>query len=195
MKSNPFSFLIQSPDFIPSSYDNYIQRNLSAMEDQYYDQQACQRLLAEDDPLLYEVYEIQRPEKAGELLLGISIIHPGKVGDEYFMTKGHFHTVLDTAEVYYILSGSGFMVMETPEGDWAVEELVPGGVLYVLPRWAHRSVNVSPKEDLVMLFAYPANAGHDYGTIEEQGFRKLILDMDGKPTVVTNPRWSLPESK
>ena len=42
--------------------------------------------------------------------------YPGKVGDEYFMTKGHFHTILETCEVYYTLSGQGAMLMETPEG-------------------------------------------------------------------------------
>jgi glucose-6-phosphate isomerase len=108
------------------------------------------------------------------------------------MTKGHFHTELDTGEVYYILKGHGFMVMETPEGSWAVEELYPGRVLYVLPRWAHRSVNVDPQEDLVMFFVYPGHAGHDYGTIEEQGFRKLVLEQGGQPAIVDNPRWSLP---
>ncbi len=87
------------------------------------------------------------------------------------------------------------MVMETPEGDWAVEKLVPGSVLYVPPRWAHRSVNIHADEDLVMFFAYPGNAGHDYGTIETQGFRKLILDVDGKAEIVDNPRWAPPESK
>lgn len=85
--------------------------------------------------------------------------------------------------------------METPEGDWAVEELKPGSVLYVPPRWAHRSVNTGTDEDLVMFFAYPANAGHDYGTIETQGFRKLVLDVDGSPEIVDNPRWSPPEGK
>ena len=32
----------------------------------------------------------------------------------YFMTKGHFHTILDTSEIYYGLSGHGMMLMETP---------------------------------------------------------------------------------
>ena len=82
------------------------------------------RMLAEEDTLLYEVYEIKRPEVAGELLLGISIVHPGKVGAEFFMTKGHFHSVLETAEVYYCLKGEGFMVMETPEGETCVEALL-----------------------------------------------------------------------
>ena len=85
------------------------------------------------------------------------------------------------------------MVMETPEGDWAVEELRPGKVLYVPPRWAHRSISVSDKEDLVTFFIYPAHAGHDYGTIESQGFRKLVVERDNKPCIVDNPRWRLEE--
>lgn len=104
------------------------------------------------------------------------------------MTKGHFHVVLETAEVYYCLKGAGLMVMETPEGESSVAELVPGRVLYVLPRWAHRSVNIG-KEDLATFFVYPGNAGHDYGTIEVKGFRKLLVDRDGKPTIIDNPKW------
>ena len=195
MESGPFTFDINQPDFIPSEYDNHIQRQLSNMAGQYHDQSAFNKMLKVEDALLYEVYEVKRPEIEGEILHGISIVHPGKVGDEYFMTKGHYHTILDTAEIYYTLKGKGVMVMETPEGEWSVEELKPGGVLYVPPRWAHRSVNTGSEEDLVMFFAYPGNAGHDYGTIETQGFRKLILDANGEPEIVDNPRWSPPEGK
>lgn len=178
-----------------SRYDKHTQRRLTDMKDQFLDQEAFNRLLSVENPLLYEVYEISRPEIAGELLHGLSIVHPGKVGDEYYMTKGHFHTVLDTAEVYYCLRGRGYMVMETPEGEWRVEALYPQRVLYVPPRWAHRSVNVSPDEDLVTFFVYPGNAGHDYGSIEKQGFRKLILENGGSPQIVDNPRWLPPEKR
>ncbi len=85
------------------------------------------------------------------------------------MTKGHFHTVLDTGEVYYCLRGQGFMVMEDPQGEWSVEPLRPNSVLYVPPCWAHRTVNTGADEDLVTFFVYPGNAGHDYGSIEKQG--------------------------
>lgn len=189
MKAVPFAFNLNGPDFIPSEFDNHIQRRLSAMKGQYLDQAAFDNLLAESNPLLYEVYELQRPTEPGELQHGVSIVHPGKVGNEYNMTKGHFHEVLETGEVYYCLKGQGFMVMETPEGEWAVEALFPGRVLYVLPRWAHRSVNVSPEEDLITFFIYPGNAGHDYGTIEQQGFRKLVVEEDGEAIIVDNPRW------
>jgi len=146
-------------------------------------------VLAKGDFVLYEVYENNRPEIPGELVHGISIVHPGKVGDEYFMTKGHFHAVLETAEIYYCLQGTGIMVMQTPEGEWAIEALCPGKVLYVPPRWAHRSVNTSQKEDLVTFFVYPAHAGQDYSTVEKRRFRKLVVECDNRPCIVDNPRW------
>lgn len=189
MADMPFSFLLPSPKVIPSRADNHIERRLSSMKGQYSDALAYEALLAKQDTLVYEVYEIRRPEVEGELLLGISIVHPGKVGREFFMTKGHFHTVLATAEIYYCLRGEGYMVMETPEGDTSVETLAPGRVLYVPPRWAHRSVCTSRQEDLVTFFVYPGNAGHDYGTIEKNGFRKLVLDGADEIEIADNPRW------
>jgi glucose-6-phosphate isomerase len=192
----PFTFdLLYGKDILLSRHDNHIIRRLSNMKGQFANQEEYQKMLAAGDELLYEVYEVTRPEIAGELLQGISIVHPGKVGSEYFMTKGHFHTVLDTAEVYYVLRGQGYMVMETPEGDWAVEPLRPQSVLYVPPRWAHRSVNTHPTLDLVTFFVYPGNAGHDYGSIEKQGYRKLVVEKDGRPEIVDNPRWLPPEKR
>ncbi|GAB4534370.1 MAG: glucose-6-phosphate isomerase [Anaerolineae bacterium] len=195
MQDHPFTFGISLPGGVPTRYDNHITRRLSAMAGQFADQEAFQALLAQEDILLYEVYEIHRPELAGELLHGISIVHAGLVGDEYFMTKGHFHAELETAEIYYCLSGEGMMVMETPDGEWAVETLRPGQVLYVPPRWAHRSVNTSPDQDLVTFFVYPGHAGHDYGTIEQQGFRKLVVKKNGQPQVVDNPAWRPPQER
>jgi glucose-6-phosphate isomerase len=188
MKDLPFTFTLPQPEVIPSRVDNHIQRRLSALQGLFVDEDAYARRMAAGDDLIYEVYEIKRPEREGELIMGISIVHPGKVGQEFNMTKGHFHSVRDTSEVYVCMRGEGYMVMETPEGETAVEALCPGKVLYVTPGWAHRSVCTSRQDDLVTFFAYPANAGHDYGTIERQGFRKIVLDSSNGPQIVDNPR-------
>ena len=172
-----------------SRVDHHIERPLSSLRGMFADAQAYETALAQGDILVYEVFEIKRPEAAGELQLGVSVVHPGKVGAEFFMTKGHFHSVLDTAEMYYCLLGEGFMVLETPEGETSVKVLRPGVVLYIPPRWAHRSVCTSRQEDLVTFFVYPGHAGHDYGTIEKQGFRKLVLDGAGGIEIADNPRW------
>ena len=190
MRTLPFTFDLPFGGGIPSEWDNHIVRRLSSMKGMYANAAAYADMLAQEDVVLYEVYELIVPAVAGELLHGVSILHPGKVGDEYFMTKGHFHTVLETGEVYYCQRGSGVMVMETPEGETSVKELRPGGVLYVPPRWAHRSVNTSATEDLITFFVYPGNSGHDYGTIEQKGFRKLIVEQDKKATIIDNPRWN-----
>jgi glucose-6-phosphate isomerase len=195
MTDKPFTFNLPFETATPDRIDHHIKRHLSAMNGQFLDTAAYDKTIAKADPLLYEVYEIKRPEKAGELLHGVSIVHPGQVGDEFFMTKGHFHTIIDTAEIYYCMKGQGKMVMETPEGDWAVSDLTPGTVLYVPPRWAHRSVNTSTDEDLVTFFIYPGNAGHDYGTIEAQGFRKLVVERNGEAVIMDNPRWVSSEDK
>lgn len=190
MPDYPFTFDLLSPDFVPSRYDMHIKRTLTAMRGQFSDQQAYDDIMEEEgDILLYEVYQFERPEVDNELFLGISVLHPGKVGNEFYMTKGHFHQNLETVEIYHCLKGEGRLVMETPEGEWAVESLRPGRVLYVLPRWAHRSVNTSINQNLVVFFVSPGHAGHDYGTIEKQGFRKLVVQRDGGVQVLDNPRW------
>ena len=163
-------------------------RMLSQMKELYFDSAAADSMIESGDPLVYEFYELGAPEHPGDLAFGTSITYPGKVGSEYFMTKGHFHTILDTAEVYYTLSGSGIMMMENPEGDVQLQELEAGKAVYVPKRYAHRSINTGIIP-LVTFFAFRGDAGHDYGTIEIKGFRKLVIEQNGKPAFIDNPNW------
>lgn len=163
-------------------------RYLSQMKDMYYDADAVNEVLKSGDPLVYEFHELGCPERAGDLAFGTTILYPGIIGNEYFMTKGHFHTILDTAEVYYTLDGEGYMVMENPEGDTMELPLKKGEALYVPRHYAHRSVNTGTVP-LVMFYTFAADAGHDYGTIETKGYRKLIVRDAGKPSVIDNPHW------
>ncbi len=190
MSNLPMFFELMNPHFIPSCVDNHIIRRLSSLQGQFFDSKSFNDNVSDDDAVVYEVYEIKRPEETGEMLMGVSIVHPGKVGQEFFMTKGHYHQLLNTAEVYYCLKGEGFMVMENPEGESAVESLLPGRVLYVPPRWAHRSVCTSRQDDLITFFIYPANAGHDYSTIEKEGFRKLVIEKNNAIEIIDNPKWN-----
>lgn len=164
------------------------QRPLSKMKGMYADDAAFEAAVQNNDPLVYEFYELDLPETPGNLLFGTSIVYPGKVGNEYYMTKGHFHTILETGEVYYCLSGHGAMLMENPEGDWDIQYFTPGQAVYVPPRYAHRSINLG-NEPLVTFYTFRADAGHDYGTIETKGYRKLVVEKDGKPAIIDNPKW------
>jgi glucose-6-phosphate isomerase len=166
-----------------------IQRRLSDMTTMYADRDQAARILArEGDRLIYEVQGVELPIQEGQIPHCATRITPGRIGAEYHMTKGHYHARREQGEVYFGLSGRGCLVMQTETGETSVQKMVAGSAAYVPPYWAHRTVNVGD-EDFVFFSAWEARAGHDYGTIERDGFRKLVLLQDGQPTVLDNPKY------
>ena len=185
----PFAVWWDPKDGIMDDPDNHIERYLSKLTNMFYDPSSAEKFLREKgDVILYEVYEKTIPQRDGEIQFCSSITHPGKIGNEYFMTKGHFHARRDTAEVYYCLRGKGFMLMENEDGEYELGEMYPGRTVYVPAYYAHRSINTG-NEKLISLAVYPGDAGHDYGSIETSGFRHVVIERDGKPEVIENPRY------
>jgi len=185
--STPFSDVIDRATGTLASPDNVYQRRLGQMAGMYEDAEAVRAALDAGDPVIYRVYEKKIPELAGELQWCMSVTLPGKIGREYYMTKGHYHEVRDTAEIYLCVGGTGYMLMETEDGQTSAVEMREDVALYVPARWAHRSINTG-RVPLISFCVYPGNAGHDYGTIETEGFLKRIVEIDGKPTIIDNPR-------
>jgi len=157
------------------------------MSDMYLDQVAAKKALTED-PLIYEFSTVEVPEEDGHLLHCISIIYPGKIGNEYFMTKGHFHEVENTAEIYLTLKGKGKLVMQTPSGECKVIEMKEGSVSYIPPYWAHRTVNIG-EEPLLFFGVYRGDAGHNYGIIEKNGMKKIVQEKNNKVIITDNPKY------
>lgn len=178
----PFGLDIDLLEGTMSNPDNHLVRRASDMNGHYADQAALQRLIDAGNPVHYEVFEMRIPEVYGQLLFCISKLYPGRVGDEFFMTKGHYHTVPQTAEVYLCLRGEGFMAMKTSDGKWDAQAMQRNRMVYVPPYWAHRSINTG-YEPLISFCVYPADAGHNYGDIEKQGFPKRVFFRSGKIVV------------
>ena len=116
-------------------------------------------------------------------------MEPGRVGDEYFMTRGHFHVRRDRGEVYYTQSGEGLLLLESRSGETRVVEMRPGICAFIPPDWGHRSINTGSSK-LVFVWVCNADAGHDYGQIMEKGMRSVVVARSGKPAVEPNPKWS-----
>lgn len=165
-------------------------RRLSDMRDMYQDQEAVENILEEKDPVIYEVYEISVPEESGHLIHCTSIIYPGKIGREYYMTKGHYHEKRGTAESYLCLSGEGYLLTQTENGDSASVGMERGSLAYIPPYWAHRTVNTGDKP-FVFFGVYPAAAGHDYGSIEEVRFPEILVEQGGEPILKPNPEYEI----
>jgi len=78
--------------------------------------------------------------------------------------------------------------LQNPEEGWSAQKLTPGKTVYVPPRHTHRSINVGDTP-LITFFCFRGDAGHDYGTIETKGYRKLLVERDGELTIIDNPKW------
>jgi glucose-6-phosphate isomerase len=121
----------------------------------------------------------------GGLFYGITYIHPGKVGNEYFMTKGHFHSIRNRAEYYCTIEGEGMLLLMNEDGETRAEKMVSGSIHYIPGNTAHRTANTG---NSVLSFSafWPADAGHDYDIIAKNGFSKILVDNNGVPELVDN---------
>lgn len=135
-----------------------------------------------------QVYSVQAwlPESegtSGGLFFGVSTIYPGKVGDEYYMTKGHFHSKSDRTEFYWGIQGEGMLVlMDRQRNTWA-EKVFPGSLHYIKSHIAHRLCNTGDKK-LIVGACWPSDAGHDYLSIAENGFSARLFDVNAKPMLI-----------
>lgn len=164
-----------------------ITRRLSDMN-QMYQEGFTYKISQDNNPLIYEVYNVELPENKEHVQHCTTILYPGRIGEEFFMTKGHYHETINRAEIYFCLKGRGVLIMQTKDGRFSSLDMVPGSIAYVPPYWAHRTVNTG-NEPLVFFAAYPGDAGHDYGEIEQEGFIKVVVADGEGYTFKDNPRY------
>ncbi|MDO5144110.1 MAG: glucose-6-phosphate isomerase family protein [bacterium] len=134
------------------------------------------------------VYDVQShaavPEgTTGGLFFGTSNVMPGQVGDEYFMTKGHYHARKECAEYYWCIEGTGALILMDESGRCWFEEMSPGSLHYIPGFVAHRLANTGDVP-LRVGACWPSDAGHDYATIAEHGFTARLKNVNGVPTLV-----------
>lgn len=162
----------------------YTERRLSDLEGFFADEQAYKRTLEKDNPVVYYVSSIRPANTHGDLHLGLGTLMPGKIGHEYYLTKGHLHTWREAAEIYIGVEGNGLMVLEEEEtGKTFSYKLAENCVVYVPGYVAHRTVNCGSMP-LKYMGIYPAKAGYDYGVIAQRNFLSVIAEVDGEPVMM-----------
>ena len=185
----PYSTILDFKTGVIKSYKKEAQVKLSVLREFFNDREAVDQILSSGvDLIIYEYFEHSQPEVEGHINFGVTTVYPGKVGKEYHLTRGHYHAKENAAELYIGLTGEGIMIMQTKDGQVVNLPIRPGDVVYVPPFWAHRTVNIG-KEKLSFFFAYPSDAGHDYEVIRQKGFAKLVVEEEGQPKVVDNPKF------
>lgn len=185
---HPFVTEIISTTGFGAGFAAHYTKTFEAMAGVY--QNDSEKLAAAGQELSYEVFSTQKTDLPGALTVGTSVLEPGRIGEEYALTRGHLHRVANRAEMYFGLRGHGVMLLENVEGEVHALEIVPGSLVYVPGGWLHRSVNVGP-DVLVTLFCFSADSGQNYEIVEQSGgFKKLVVD-DGHGgwTLKDNPRY------
>lgn len=183
-----FSTKIDISKLLIENYTNHRVVKLSSLKEYFSEPEKVDEILKErGDITVYEYYEKIFEGEGVNLNFGLTILYPGKVGKEYFMTRGHFHEK-KAAEIYVGLEGQGLILMQSEDGRVEWQPLDQNRVVYVPPGWGHRTVNTG-KERLVFFFAYPSDAGHDYEIVRAKGFAKLVLEESGRLRLADNPKY------
>jgi glucose-6-phosphate isomerase len=163
------------------------QKRLSELRGIYQDAAAFDReVSARGDPVVYEVIDYRKKES--DLAFGTTIMEPGRIAGEYFMTRGHYHERKECGEAYYTQSGEGLLLLESRTGEIHTVEMKPGICAFIPPDWAHRSINTGTQK-LVFVWFCATDAGHDYGEILTRGMRKIVIERDGSRVIADNPNY------
>ena len=161
-----------------------VKRHASDLRGCFADAAACEAAIAAGDPLIYTVFSVAVADGDGDLHYGLGLIMPGKIGGEYFLTKGHLHSWRPAAEIYFGLTGEGVMLLEDEAtGESRMVALRPNGAVYVPGHTAHRTINAGAAP-LTYIGVYPAKAGHDYGALAKNNFRCVVAARNGRPAII-----------
>jgi glucose-6-phosphate isomerase, archaeal len=158
-------------------------RTLRQMDGLYQNRTAWEEM--DLDTIVYRVqWYAPVPEGTeGGLFWGTTMIEPGRVGEEFFMTYGHRHVKQNRAEYYSCIQGTGVLIMMDASGRTWIEGMTPGSVHYIRGDATHRVANTG-QSLLKFLACWPSDAGHDYDVIRGRGFGARLVARNGAPVLV-----------
>ena len=180
---------IMTGDF-PQATGHY-SKTFNELGGMYENEREFQKMLPKwGNRVVYEVWEHRSSKNKGDLVFGTSVMKPGRVGNEFFLTRGHQHQKAYCAETYFCLGGKGVILMESPEGEIKALKFDKGQLVYVPPYWFHRSVNIGNSE-LITLFTYNSDAGQNYEILKNRGgMRKRVVQKNiNSWTLVANKQY------
>lgn len=158
------------------------QKTIGGLENIFVDEE--RRKAMDQSEVVYRVeayFPVAEGTEAG-LFFGTSRINPGQVGDEYYMTQGHYHQKPDRGEFYWGIKGEGVLLLMDSDRKTRAEKVFKGSLHYIPGFTGHRLVNTGT-EELTVGACWPSDAGHNYGDIREKGFSKGIFNRNGVPTL------------
>lgn len=149
--------------------------HLSDLKDLFKDKHEVNNKLNEN-PIIYETFYPDIEANDMYMFYGITKIHPGKIGKEFFMTRGHIHDPVQMCETYTCLSGKGMLLVQK---DKTIQKILmePGTIAYIGENNMHRTYNTGSKP-FIFMASVRADYNHDYSVLEKQGFLDTVTTDD-----------------
>lgn len=165
------------------------ERWLSQLAGVFTDERAYNQALSGGDSMIYRVTNIEENTGEGQLHYGLGVLMPGRVGDEYFMTRGHIHAWRPAAELYICHRGQGIMLLQDEQtGECTAADLTPAQLVYVPGHCAHRTINTG-SDPLIYWGILTWEAGHDYDYILQNPFKKVVIQTESGPVVMEREQY------
>jgi len=153
------------------------------------------------DPVYWVFSEVDNSDK----WVNMTVISPGKLGQEYPKTFGHYHGD-PTPEIYHRVGGEGILVLQKKHfehGIWMPEKVdevllvrtLEGDELTITPEYGHSWSNIGVTPLILFDNWKSRHSLSDYEMIKElSGLAYYIIEEYNKPTAVPNPNYvDLPE--
>ncbi|MBS1702188.1 MAG: cupin domain-containing protein [Armatimonadetes bacterium] len=163
-------------DFLSGTMTGEVSRSARTVGDllEYWGDRDAAQAMASTPLYETETYFSKPDGTEGAILWGSTTLHPGTVGGEYFMTRGHWHTKPTHGELILVVSGQGLVVLMDHQRKTTTVELRPGVTYHIDGTLAHRTVNTGD-EPLIFWCAWAADCGHDYESIRTDGFSERFF--------------------
>ena len=148
-------------DDLKRNYEKKVVRKLSDMKDKYKNPDV------KGNPLIYTVYV----KDFGTFEVGLTVMEPGTINKEFYMTKGHRHKKA-RKEIYVLTKGKGKLLVQGAKAQ--VFNMKKDKLYFIPPKAGHRAINTG-KGKMEFLSFYAKDAGHDYNfEFKKRLFRKWI---------------------
>ncbi len=125
------------------------------------------------DKIVYQILGWPKGGGKADLLVTVTVLYPGDLGNEQFHTKGHFHNGPDGPE--FVVGYRGVGILQTGDRTGLVDEVTVerGTHVWIPTGVAHRVINRSD-EPVIYLSVSSAAVGHDYDSVTQLGWKRDI---------------------
>lgn len=158
-------------------------KTLGQLENIFADEEARRKMNPETVVYRVQAWCPVAEGTEGAQFWGATVIEPGQVNSEYFITHGHFHRKRDRTEFYATIQGEGALILMDESRKTWMETMSPGSLHFIPPNVAHRVANTGAVP-LRFVACWPSDAGHDYDVVRQSGFGARLLSVNGKPSLV-----------